>query len=70
MRSQALQQMVEQRVVDAEAAARFHVNLARLRSASSKALDNIPTCRRTGWMPQYPNYRVGVEAALAATGKP
>lgn len=46
------------------AAAHFGLDPARLRRASSKALDNIPTCRRTGWSPRYPNYRVGLDACL------
>lgn len=51
-----------------EDAALLGVNPARLSQASSKALDNIPTCRRTGWSPRYPNFRDGLEAALAETG--
>lgn len=46
------------------AAIHFGLDAARLRRASSKALDNIPTCRRTGWTPQYPNYRAGLDACL------
>lgn len=51
---------------DAAAAAQFGLNLDRLRRASSKALDNILTCRRTGWAPQYPNYQAGIDAVFAA----
>lgn len=49
------------------AAASLGLNALRLRNASSKALDNIPTCRRTGWTPRYPTYKLGVEAAIAAS---
>lgn len=49
---------------DEKAIAMLGVNADRLRRSSSKALDNIPTCRRTGWSPRYPNYRVGLEAVL------
>ncbi|MEX2389281.1 MAG: NAD-dependent epimerase/dehydratase family protein, partial [Phycisphaeraceae bacterium] len=56
-------------VLDADAAARqfpgIRLNLDRLRRSSSKALDNIPTCRRTHWRPQFPNYRQGLDDALA-----
>lgn len=49
---------------DAAAAAQFGLNLDRLRRAASKALDNIATCRRTGWTPAYPTYRAGLTAVL------
>jgi len=49
---------------DERAIAMLGVNADRLRRASSKALDNIATCRRTGWSPRYPNYRAGLEAVL------
>lgn len=56
-------------VLDPEAAAeRFGLSARRLRSASSKALDHIVTCQRTGWSPRYPSYKDGVEAAIAASG--
>lgn len=51
-------------VDDAEAAQRFGLNVDRLRRSASKALDNIVTCRRTGWAPNHPTFRQGVEAAL------
>ncbi|MFW6060387.1 MAG: NAD-dependent epimerase/dehydratase family protein [Phycisphaeraceae bacterium] len=52
-------------VIDDEQAARqFGLNLDRLRRSASKALDNIRTCQRTGWTPQYPTYRQGLDAAL------
>lgn len=54
------------RVLDDEAAARtLGLNVERLRSASSKALDHIATCRRTGWTPRFPSYREGLDDALA-----
>lgn len=66
-----LAQMIGQpppRVLDDEDAARqFGLNLDRLRRSSSKALDNIPTCRRTGWSPRYANFRDGVAAAIEAS---
>ena len=49
---------------DDEAEVRLGVNRERLRIASSKALDNIPTCRRTGWRPRFSNFRAGLEAVL------
>jgi nucleoside-diphosphate-sugar epimerase len=49
---------------DDEAATQFGLSADRLRRSSNKALDNIVTCRRTGWRPQYPNYKVGVETVL------
>ncbi len=52
---------------DAQAAQQFGLDLDRLRRSSSKALDNIRTCQRTGWTPQYPTFRQGLEAALAAS---
>lgn len=55
-------------VDDEQAAAQFGLNLERLRRSSSKALDNIRTCQRTGWTPTYPTFRQGLEAALAADG--
>ena len=54
-------------VDDEQAAAQFGLNVDRLRRSSSKALDNIATCRRTGWSPHYPTFRQGIEAALEAT---
>ena len=52
---------------DDMAAMQLGVSRDRLAQSSSKALDNIPTCRRTGWAPRYPNFRAGLEAALAAS---
>lgn len=57
-------------VDDARAAITLGLNLDRLRRASSKALDNIPTCRRTGWSPKYPHFRLGLEACLAHNPTP
>src|SRR5690606_19171581 len=52
--------------IDDETAARtMGLNIERLRSVSSKALDPIATCRRTGWSPQFTNYRDGLDDALA-----
>lgn len=51
-------------VDDEEAAKRFGLNVERLRRSASKALDNIVTCRRTGWTPSYPTFRQGLDAAL------
>lgn len=53
-------------VDDEQAAKQFGLNLDRLRRSSSKALDNIATCQRTGWTPRYPTFRQGLDAALAA----
>lgn len=53
------------RVLDDLAAAfELGLNISRLKRASSKALDNIRTCQRTGWTPQYPNFRVGLSTLL------
>lgn len=49
---------------DASAAEGLGLNLERLRRSSSKALDNIATCRRTGWSPYYPTFRQGLAAIL------
>lgn len=49
---------------DASAAEDLGLNLERLRRSSSKALDNIATCRRTGWSPRYPTFRQGLAAIL------
>jgi nucleoside-diphosphate-sugar epimerase len=49
---------------DATAGVTLGLDTARLRLASSKALDNILTCRRTGWTPRYGNYRAGLDACL------
>ena len=50
---------------DADAAAQLGLKRERLNRSSSKSLDNIGTCQRTGWTPNYPNFRVGLETALA-----
>jgi len=56
-------------VLDAEtAAAKLGLSAQRLRSASSKALDHIVTCQRTGWTPRYASFKEGVAAAIAASG--
>lgn len=49
---------------DASAAERLGLNVERLRRSSSKALDNIITCKRTGWSPRYPTFRQGLDAIL------
>jgi len=55
-------------ILDAETAARtLGLSAHRLRNASSKALDNRPTCRRTGWSPRYASFKQGVAAAIAAS---
>ncbi|MFA9478299.1 NAD-dependent epimerase/dehydratase family protein [Phycisphaerales bacterium AB-hyl4] len=50
---------------DATAARMLGLNLDRLRRSSSKALDNIATCRRTGWSPRFASYRDGLDDALS-----
>lgn len=50
---------------DADAAAQLGLKRERLNRSSSKSLDNIGTCQRTGWTPNYPNFQMGLEAALA-----
>ena len=55
-------------LLDADTAAKtLGLNAHRLRRASSKALDHIPTCQRTGWSPRYATYKDGIEAAIAAS---
>jgi nucleoside-diphosphate-sugar epimerase len=55
------------RVLDpAAASAQLGVERERLRRASSKRCDNVRTCQRTGWLPQYPHYRDGLRASFAA----
>jgi len=49
---------------DEQAASQLGLNVQRLRRSSSKALDNLATCQRTGWSPQYPYYKAGIEASL------
>ncbi len=52
-------------VLDADAAAaKLGLSARRLRNASSKALDHIVTCQRTGWAPRYASFKEGVEAAI------
>ena len=53
---------------DEAAAARFGLDVERLRRTASKALDNIATCQRTGWSPRYPSYHEGLAQALAESG--
>lgn len=40
------------------------LNTERLRRSSSKACDNILTCKRTGWTPEYRNFKYGLDAIL------
>jgi nucleoside-diphosphate-sugar epimerase len=54
---------------DAQAAAQFGLSADRLRRSSNKALDNIITCQRTGWSPEFANFREGVETVLEDAAK-
>lgn len=38
----------------------------RAARAASRRCDNRPTCRRTGWRPQHPDWRSGLAASLGA----
>ncbi|MEX0886113.1 MAG: NAD-dependent epimerase/dehydratase family protein [Phycisphaeraceae bacterium] len=56
-------------VLDADAAAaRFGLDVERLRRTTSKALDNKLTRERTGWSPRYASYHEGLAHALANSG--
>jgi len=55
----------EPRVLDDDDAAKLGLNLARLRRSSSKACDNSPTRRRTGWSPRYADFRAGLNACFS-----
>lgn len=58
------------RVLDAaEAASELGVPAERLKRNSSKRCDNVITCQRTGWLPQYPHFREGLIASFAAMRK-
>ncbi len=46
------------------AAARFGLNADRIARSSSKALDNRPTRRRTGWQPAVSDFRSGLDGIL------
>ena len=46
------------------AAARFGLDASRLKSASSKVLDNTITRQRTGWSPAYPDIQAGLDTIL------
>jgi len=56
-------------ITDEQAAAQFGLSSQRLRRSSNKALDNIVTCQRTGWRPQYANFREGVDTVLEEAAK-
>lgn len=58
------------RVLDEATAAReLNVPPERLRRTTSKRCDNVVTCERTGWLPQYPSYREGLDALVEETAK-
>ncbi len=48
----------------ADAAARFGLSAQRLARTSSKSLDNILTCRRTGWRPRHTDYRAALDTLI------
>lgn len=52
------------------AAVRLGLDPERLARTSSKALDNRPTCRRTGWRPSVPDFRTGLNALLNQASPP
>lgn len=52
------------------AAIQLGLNPQRLARSSSKALDNGPTRRRTGWQPIYTDYRAGLNALLNKNNQP
>lgn len=52
---------------DADAERILGIPAQRLQRSSSKVCDNGPTCARTGWQPQYSDYREGVAASLPAS---
>jgi nucleoside-diphosphate-sugar epimerase len=54
----------EPAVLDERASAQLGLNLDRLRRSSSKSCDNTPTRTRTGWAPQFPDFRSGLDACL------
>ncbi len=61
----SLSGLPEPTVLDNERAAReLGLSTERLRRSSSKACRNEATRRRTGWSPSYPDYRVGLAAAM------
>ncbi|QDU33308.1 hypothetical protein KS4_13540 [Poriferisphaera corsica] len=49
------------------AAARFGLNLERLKRSSSKQLSNEITCQRTGWTPRYTDFVEGIRDSLLAS---
>lgn len=51
-------------VEDVTTLERLGLNVERLRRSSSKACDNILTCKRTGWTPTYANFRQGLDAIM------
>lgn len=52
-------------VLDNETAAvTLGLSAERLRRSSSKVCDNAPTRRRTGWVPNYPDFMAGLSAAI------
>ena len=50
---------------EGEAVSKLNINPSRLRRAGSKTCRNGPTCERTGWRPQYPSFKEGLDQALS-----
>ncbi|WP_428389183.1 NAD-dependent epimerase/dehydratase family protein [Mucisphaera sp.] len=48
-----------------QAQAELNINPKALRRAGSKHIDPSDTINRTGWQPQYPTYKAGLDHALA-----
>jgi nucleoside-diphosphate-sugar epimerase len=51
-------------VEDPAALEKLGLNVERLQRTSSKACDNILTCKRTGWTPMHANFRQGLDAVM------
>ncbi|MEM9494222.1 MAG: hypothetical protein AAGC55_34065, partial [Myxococcota bacterium] len=52
------------RVAEPTEAAQLGLDPERLSRTTSKALDHVVTCRRTGWLPQHTDYRLEIDALL------